>query len=134
MAANPESIDTNIILRTILNDVPKQSQKARTLLARPNTIFHISDLTITETVFVLEKCYHLDRSIITEILSIFLSNPSISYNIPLFSNVFPFYTEHPQLSFNDCCLATYAALNQAEPLWTFDRKLATQSPTAKELQ
>ena len=134
MAANPESIDTNINLRAILNDVPKQSQKARTLLARPNTIFHISDLTITETVFVLEKCYHLDRSIIAEILSIFLSNPSISYNMPLFSNVFPFYTEHPQLSFNDCCLATYAALNQAEPLWTFDRKLATQSPTAKELQ
>ena len=134
MATNPESIDTSIILRAILNDAPSQSQKARALFSRDDTVFHVSDLAVTEAVFVLEKCLHFDRSTIAEMLSIFLSNPSINYNVSLFSNVFPFYAEHPQLSFNDCCLATYAALNQAEPLWTFDRKLAAQSPTAKELK
>ncbi len=31
----------------------------------------------------------------------------------------------------DCCLATYAELNDAKPLWTFDQKLARQAPDAK---
>ena len=134
MATNPESIDTNIILRTILNDIPEQCQKARKLLSRPDSSLHVSDLAIAETVFVLEKCLHYDRNTIAKILNLFLSTPSLNYNAGLFTNVFPFYIEHSQLSFNDCCLATYAALNQAEPLWTFDHKLAVQSPTAKELK
>ncbi len=133
MAANPESIDTNIILRAILNDIPEQCQKARKLLSRPNSSLHVSDLAIAETVFVLEKCLCYNRDTIAKVLNLFLSTPSLNYNAGLFTNVFPFYVEHPQLSFNDCCLAVYAALNQAEPLWTFDRKLAIQSPTAKEL-
>ncbi len=43
------------------------------------------------------------------------------------------YLENPKLSFNDCCLAGYAALNEAEPLWTFDKDLAKTSGTAKLL-
>ena len=66
-------------------------------------------------------------------LSVALNEFGFQYNKELFERVFPMYLAYPNLSFNDCCLTGYAALNEAEPLWTFDRDLAKQSGTAKLL-
>ena len=57
----------------------------------------------------------------------------LNYNRGLFDLVLPYYESHPSLSFNDCMLAFYAELNHAEPLFTFDAKLAKQHPSAKKL-
>lgn len=126
-----ESLDTNIILRIALGDIPQQCLKAQDLLLRQNVTFYIPDLAITEAVYVMQKGY--SRPEIVEKLSRILELPRIMANFDLFQQVFPMYLKHPQLSFNDCCLTTYAALNEAEPLWTFDRDLAKKSPTAKLL-
>ncbi len=126
-----ESLDTNIILRIALGDIPQQCLKAQDLLLRQNVTFYVPDLAITEAVYVMQKDY--SRTEIVEKLSRILELPRIMANFDLFQQVFPMYLEHPQLSFNDCCLTTYAALNEAEPLWTFDRDLAKKSPTAKLL-
>lgn len=126
-----ESLDTNIILRLVLQDVPEQCAKVQELFMRMDVTYNISDLAITEAVYVMQK----DRSradVVAGIKKIF-EFPHINANFNLFNQVFPMYLENPQLSFNDCCLATYAALNEAEPLWTFDQALAKQNPTAKLL-
>lgn len=128
-----ESLDTNIILRLILNDVPKQCRKIQDLLMRQQVVYDVADLAITEAAYVLQSGYRLSREQIVEGINRLLNFPGVNYNQNLFGQVFPMYLQHPQLSFNDCCLAGYAALNQAEPLWTFDRALAKESPTAKLL-
>ncbi len=126
-----ESLDTNIIMRIILQDAPEQCEKILNLFMRQGYSYHISDLAITETVYNLQRAYTRPE-IVTKLQHVF-ELPNVKANFVLFNQVFPMYLEHPQLSFNDCCLSVYAALNESEPLWTFDQALAKQSPTAKLL-
>ena len=128
-----ESLDTNILLRLILKDVPGQCKKIMDLFMRHGYIYDVSDLAITEAVYVMQSSYALSREEIVDGLGRLLWFPEIRYNRVLFDRVFPMYLENPKLSFNDCCLAAYAALNGAEPLWTFDKALAKESGTAKLL-
>ncbi len=128
-----ESLDTNIILRIVLQDIPEQCDKIIDLFMRQNISYHVADLAITETVYVLQKSYGWTREGIVEALQSMLDVACFKYNRELFDRVFPLYLEQPKLSFNDCCLAAYASLNEAEPLWTFDHELAKESGTAKEL-
>lgn len=125
-----ESLDTNIILRLILNDVPAQRRKAVELLLRPDVVYQVPDLVITEAVYVLQEKDKTRAEIVTMLEGLF-KPLNIVVNLELFEQVLPMYLEHPKLSFNDCYLAALAATNEAEPLWTFDQALAKQSPTAK---
>lgn len=126
-----ESLDTNIILRLMLGDVPGQCFKIQELLMRANVSYNVADLAITEAVYVMQSSYGLSREKIVDGIQRLLWFPGIKCNQVLFDRVFPMYLACPKLSFNDCCLAGYAALNEAEPLWTFDKELAKESGTAK---
>ena len=129
------SIDTNIVLRLILNDVPAQRRRVLKLLSQPNATYCLEDLALAEIVYVLETVCQYPRADIVDKLLFFLARYDgvIEYNRPLTRSVFPFYLEHPKLSFSDCCLATMAELSGAEPLFTLDKKLAGQHPSAKLL-
>ena len=128
-----DSLDTSLIVRYITNDVPEQRKRVSKLLSVPDTTHVLFDAALIETVFVLETHYHFSRNEVVDHLNFFLTHYSdvIEYNRPLTRAVFPFYIEHPKLSFNDCCLATMAEIEAAEPLFTFDKKLALQHPSAK---
>lgn len=125
-----ESLDTNIILRLALRDVPEQCLRIVDLLMRQNVVYDVADLAITEAVYVMQKQDYTRRQIVDALNGV-LEVVDCNYNKSLFERVFPMYLNSPRLSFNDCCLAGYAALNQAEPLWTFDQALAKESGTAK---
>lgn len=130
-----DSLDTCTIVSLLVGKPERQATAVGELLDS-GAIHNIADLAICETVYVLETRYGNTRSDIVKMLEIFLENydSSLNYNRTLFDLVFPFYEAHPALSFNDCCLAAYAELGHAEPLFTFDRKLARQHPSAKMLQ
>lgn len=129
-----ESIDTNVILRLIIGDNERQQHKATELLCRPDIDYYIDPVAITEVVFALIRPpYNFSRSDIKRsILGVF-KHLNIVYEEDIFEDAFDFFIAHPKLSFVDCYLAVKAASKHAEPLWTFDRKLANQSPTAKEI-
>lgn len=124
-----ESLDTNVILRIMLMDVPEQCLAIVDMFMRQNYVYDVSDLAITESVFVMQE--NCTREEVVANLRKLFELPGISANFNLFNKVFPVYLKHPELSFNDCCLAGYAELNQAEPLRTFDRKLAKQAKSAE---
>ena len=129
-----ESLDTNILVRLIVKDVPEQCLRVQDLFMRQGVTYDVADLAVTETVYVLQTWYHWSRRGIIDALSSVLSDFGLNYNKVLFEQVFPMYLSHPHLSFNACCLAGYAALNESEPLWTFDKALAKESGTAKMLE
>ena len=129
-----ESLDTNILLRLVLNDVPEQGQKVQALLSGKARKFRVDDLALTELVFVLEKLYRLNRREIAEMLDIILSVPQLLLDRPLFQNVVQLYLASPALSITDCYLTSAASAHGAVPLWTFDKKLARQCPDARELR
>ena len=126
------SLDTNILMRYIWKDVPGQREKAIALLDDETEIFCISDLVISEVVFNL-KSSRLHRKSIVGIIEAIISKSNIHISPFVADEVIPFYATHPALSFIDCYAACEAKNNDADPLWTFDRKLASQHPAAKLL-
>lgn len=130
-----DSLDANLVVRYILRDNLEQHAKVKSLLHKSGVIHRLEFMAIAEIVYILEKHYDLPRELAIDLLSFFLAeyDNCISYNHYLTSKVFPFYLAHPKLSFDDCYLATLAEINNAAPLYTFDKKLASQHPSAKLL-
>lgn len=125
------SLDANVLLRLLLNDVPGQNMAATKLLQDAGGQFAVADTAVIEIVFVLERHYEFSRTQIAEAIEGLMSLPEINCNRGLFVAALPLFIKHSALSFEDCCLAKYAELNDAKPLWTFDQKLANQAASAK---
>lgn len=114
---NMRLIDTNIILRFILNDNPEMAKCAKeTIEAGAYTKPEI----IAEVVYVLKSVYAVRRERIGSIIQniskiIHLENgPRILYAAELYSAT--------SLDFVDCLLAAYHTINH-ETVVTFDKKL-----------
>lgn len=131
MAMLVGSLDANTLLRLLLNDIPEQHSVIEALLQKARGQFAVADTAIIEIVFVLARHYGFSRSAISEAVEGLMSLAEINCNRALFEKALVLFTKHPALSFEDCCLVTYAELNDAKPLWTFDRKLASQTVNAK---
>jgi predicted nucleic-acid-binding protein len=125
------SLDTNALLRLLLNDVAEQHEAVKKLLHEANSQLAVADIAIIELVFVLERYYGFSRQQVSEAITGLMLLREVNCNRTLFEKALPTYVSHSALSFEDCCLSTYATLNQAEPLWTFDKKLAAQTGSAK---
>lgn len=125
------SLDTNALLRLLLNDVAEQHEAVKKLLSGANGQLAVADIAVIELVFVLERHYEFSRLQVSEAVTGLMLLREINCNRALFEKALPTYINRPALSFEDCCLSAYATLNQAEPLWTFDKKLASQTTGAR---
>lgn len=120
------SLDTNIVLRLLVHDVPEQTRQAAALLDHTTGQLAVADLVFVESVHVLERYYQIERSRIRTLLSEFMRLEKLNCNRVMLDKALIPFVAHPALSFEDCCLAAYAELNGALPLYTFDQKLARQ--------
>lgn len=114
------SIDTNVILRYLLRDIPDQTAKAVRLLEVSQC--YVTDVVLTETIFVLEKVYAADRADIAATIKGLIFRPSLVCNRDLLSDVIDLYRRRSSLSIIDC----YAAIESktfGNDLATFDRNL-----------
>ena len=127
------SLDTCAVLRIFLNDIPDQHERVKLLLEQQNVVYGISDLAVIESIYVLEKGYNFTRPQVEDYLITLISKSNLNLNRPLFLATLPLYLSHPNLSFNDCALATYAKLTDALPLFTFDHQLAKKLDEVVEL-
>ena len=132
MASNYSSLDSNVLLRIILNDIPEQRNKAVDLLLSGRD-FYVDDIAILETAYVLKKLGWGHEEIVGA-LETLLGNPMIKYNKAFFAQVFELYREHPSLSLDDCCLNFRVAAKGCSELWTFDKKFANQVPVARKME
>ncbi len=126
------SLDTNIILRYIFDDVPTQCEKIKKLFTDPSQTLYVSDLVVSEVIFNLQV-RKFSRSDIMNILKGLYELPNVVFSDFIKGTVLPFYETHPALSFVDCYAASEAEKKHWEPLWTFDRKLVNQHPSAKRV-
>lgn len=130
MTAFSGSLDANVLLRLLLNDIPDQHSAVEALFRKSSGQFAVADTAVIEVVFVLERHYAFNRTAIADAIEGLMSLTEINCNRSLFEKALPLFVKNTSLSFEDCCLATYAELNAAKPLWTFDRKLASQASSA----
>ena len=126
------SLDTNCLLRWLLDDVPEQTAVVSALFNSGERL-SVADAALIEIVFVLEKIKKISRETIETAVMAILGNDAILCNRELFIEVLPVYARHPKLSFVDCYLETLARRSDALPLLTFDHKLAHQLSGAQLL-
>jgi predicted nucleic-acid-binding protein len=127
------SLDANVLLRLMLDDIPEQHNAAVKLLESSRRQFAVADTALIEFVFALEKHYQFKRATIEETVEALLSLPVINANRALMSVALPLYVKQSAMTFEDCCIQVYADLNHALPLWTFDKKLAARAPGTKHI-
>ena len=121
-------LDTNPILRFLLNDIPSQAQKTNYLFknAKAGKIkIIIPQIIIFEAYFVLAKYYEFDKKTIINYLQFILSTPYLIIedrsvflkSIAIFSS--------KNISFVDSFLVAKSTLENIV-LFTFDKKLAVK--------
>lgn len=128
------SVDTNVLLRWLLGDMPKQAERVDRLITSGATLV-VEDAALIETVFVLERVMLLSRASIANAIATVISTAAFDLDLDRdwWRSVSADYLAHPKLSVADVYLAHRAAARQATPLYTFDRKLASQLAGAELL-
>lgn len=121
------SLDTNALLRWLLNDIPTQAKKVDTLINGHNEL-RASDVVIIELIYVLERVHKFPRELIAQNIIHLIEHPKIFIREKFFTTVLGTYMQFPKLSFVDCYAAYLAKEHGVHPLYTFDRKLASQLP------
>ena len=124
-------VDSCILLRYILWDLPEQGKLAEKLFLSGHDIY-VDDVAIMEVVHVLTK-HNKSRQVIADDILDLLRNALFVWDRDFFEPVFKEYLAHPSLSFDDLVLARRAKEKGYACLWTFDRKFANQSKMAKLL-
>lgn len=120
-------LDTNIIVRHLLQDNPNHSFRSSQLIARiadGDVHVTISDTVVFETVFVLNQIYKISRSEVSNQLSLLLAIPGISIHTKAEVLVALRYwaTESP-LSFADCYHLVLADALGLSAIYSFDKKM-----------
>ncbi len=110
-------IDTNVILRHLLDDPPDQAAAAHRVIE--NGAYTTMEV-IAEVVYVLQGVYRVDRESIADTLEEAMSEIAMPEPIVLW-NALELYRVR-SLDFVDCVLAARAVVEHAE-VFTFDRKL-----------
>ena len=126
------SLDTNCLLRWLLDDIPEQTTLINSLVNSEESLA-VADAALIETIFVLEKIKKISRETIEKAILAIIGKDIFLCNRELFIEVLPVYTQHPKLSFVDCYLETLARRTETMPLLTFDKKLASQLSGAQLL-
>lgn len=118
-------IDTNALLRLILNDIPQQKKMTEELLkkAMSNEIkVCVAQTVIFEIDFILKKYYEFKKETVIEYLKSLVTTPYLEVeSSEIFRMTLSFY-EKEEISFVDCFLLSKAKIEKAD-LFTFDKKL-----------
>ncbi|HRN29881.1 MAG TPA: PIN domain-containing protein [Terrimesophilobacter sp.] len=119
------TLDTNVVLRWLLDDIAEQTAAADALIASGAECV-VPDVVVIETVYVLEKVMSLTReTVIAAIETIFVvSNARLDRT--LWRQALDDYAAYPKLSISDTYLGALARDTRQLPLFTFDQKLASQ--------
>lgn len=117
-------LDTNVLLRLILQDNEPQSKHARSLVEQSQkkelTLF-VSTITLFESEWVLRSFYKFDKQDIVQIFQKLLSLSEILFEHSHLLNLTFSLWEKNNLSLEDSYHLAYCKLNGME-LETFDKK------------
>ena len=123
-------LDTNILVRFLVQDDPEQSEKARSLLEKAidaETPCFVSDVVLCELVWVLERSYKTRRFDIGRILGHLLRARHLTYTSleRLFAALQSYHTGDGD--FADYLIREHACSEGCEMVATFDGDLLEEA-------
>jgi uncharacterized protein len=114
------SLDTNVVLRFLLGDVPEQVAASEKLISENNT--YVTDVVVVEVVYVLERVIGVSRPNIVKLLKSFLGFGGVVYNPYFLLDVLDLYLQKKKLSIVDC-YAIAETKAYSNKIATFDKDL-----------
>jgi predicted nucleic-acid-binding protein len=116
------AVDTNVLVRLVARDDPKQAAAAETFVARGAWVSH---LVLVEAVWVLTSVYGLAPRQIVTAVQMFLNHQDLAMQDPdAVVRALGHYRSKPGLGFSDCLVLEVARRAGHLPLGTFDRELS----------
>ncbi len=126
-------IDTNVLVRYIVEDDAEQTALATELLEQKctaNNPAFISLMVVCELVWVLNRAYKAQRNEIAEVLqNILLTENFMIEHHDIAWQAFHDFSEG-NVDFSDCLISRMAQLYGCETIWTFDKTAARLSQTS----
>jgi predicted nucleic-acid-binding protein len=124
------AVETNVLVRLITRDQPKQVTSAEEFVAKGAWV---SLLALAETTWVLSAVYERRPEDIAAAIDMLLSHQHLTLQDPdVASAALAHFRKKPALSFSDCLLLEMARKAGHLPLGTFDRDLS-KLPGAERL-
>lgn len=116
------AVDTNVLVRLIARDDPKQAKAAEDFIAGGGWV---SLLVLAETTWVLDSVYGLDGTRIADVVEMLLDHKQLQLqDRGVVSAAVAEFRRRPKLGFSDCLLVEIARNAGHLPLGSFDRDLA----------
>lgn len=113
-------IDTNLIIRFLVNDDPQKVSKVEKLLKDKNNTNIILDTVVAEIIWVLSSYYDLNKSDVVEKVRALIHVETIECNAFLISRALTIWEEN-NISYIDAYLAAVAQLSEIT-LYSYDKK------------
>lgn len=124
------AIDTNVLLRMVVRDDPRQAATADAYVAKGAWV---SQLVLAEATWVLSAVYDLDNARIAAVVEGLLQHESLSIQEPeVISGALERFRGKSAPEFADCLMLEIARKAGHVPLGTFDRRLG-RLPDAERL-
>lgn len=114
--------DTNVLVRSIVRDDPKQTAAAAACIVQNVWVSHV---VLVETMWVLASLYDFSRKAVAETLTILLDHKNVTIQEPdVVEAALELYKKGRGLAFIDCVAIETARKAGHLPLCTFDKDLA----------
>ncbi len=124
-------LDTNLIIRFLVNDDPKKVARVEELLKSKNDTNILLDTILAEIIWVLSSYYSLKKKEVAEKIRALIHVDSVECNQVLINRAMTLW-ENNNISYIDAYLAAVAELGDLT-LYTYDTRLASiTSITTKE--
>lgn len=121
------ALDTNLLVRLLTNDDPRQAAKVEAWLrdnATPKTPAYVDHVVLCELGWVLERSYGYDRAEVHAALAALLEQDHLKIESPgLVRQALMMYADGPA-DFSDYLLAVRAQAAGYSPVLTLDKKAA----------
>jgi predicted nucleic-acid-binding protein len=115
------AVDTNVLLRLIARDDPRQAAAATAFIGAGAWV---SLLALVETVWVLASVYERTPAQIAAVVEHLLDHDTLSVQEPdVVRAALSQFRDEPRLGFSDCVMLEVARKAGHTPLGTFDRRL-----------
>ncbi len=116
------AIDTNVLVRLLVRDDPRQTAAAETFTAAGAWIPHIA---LVETIWVLDSVYDRSRSDIEAAVEGLLDHESLVIQDPdIVAEALDSFRTSKKADFADCLILAVSQRTGHRPLGTFDTHLA----------
>jgi predicted nucleic-acid-binding protein len=121
------AVDTNVLVRLLVRDDPKQVAVAETFVEKGAWVSHI---VLVETLWVLDSVFELRRADIARGVEMLLNHQTLTLQDPdVVQAALDLFKARPRIDFSDCIILEVARKAGHTPLGTFDRHLSKLDET-----